>query len=584
MASKLPLLREWMMVDNEDIIEEDQAPLKKAKMSKGKKVDTERDRTKKPTESELYGHLKNGVLWPPTRFTDIKIMEALEIDEDIKQMLENMNMQSFFSMAYPTYEEVSCQFLATLEATFHTSKHRLVLRIWRTYIPILYDATREESIARLVWKVLAGKNRKPSCDKNASICHLSVRYLHRLIVHTIFPRKEPGTVNDEELQLLHQTVQHYAPPSQLPLVGTDFYKNFGMVGFFVNRLIHYKKWAWTTSDSEPQIGIGGLITPLLGYKDISLGDDATGPTFLDASYLKKVQYFSGRFDGTCVYSYLQSTKEVQIGRNDQHKIEAKKQELAKQETARTWKPLTSVSTTGGTSRQQALAAKKRDGKQVATVEGMDASGRRPAPPKRSKEPKDKGVALPQVEENKDITGEDQAPLKKAKVSKGKKVDTERDRTKTPTESELYGHLKNGVLWPPTRFTDIKIMKELEIEVSCQFLASLEATFHTSKHVRQRWGKIKFKVHGKVHYMTFKEIGQALGLKDLEESSIPILYDTPREESIARMVWKVLAGKTRKPSRDKNASIRHPSVRYLHRLIVHTIFPRKEPGTVNDEEL
>ncbi|KAF3580270.1 hypothetical protein DY000_02031996 [Brassica cretica] len=312
MASKLPLLREWMMVDNEDIIEEDQAPLKKAKMSKGKKVDTERDRTKKPTESELYGHLKNGVLWPPTRFTDIKIMEALEIDEDIKQMLENMNMQSFFSMAYPTYEEVSCQFLATLEATFHTSKHRLVLRIWRTYIPILYDATREESIARLVWKVLAGKNRKPSCDKNASICHLSVRYLHRLIVHTIFPRKEPGTVNDEELQLLHQTVQHYAPPSQLPLVGTDFYKNFGMVGFFVNRLIHYKKWAWTTSDSEPQIGIGGLITPLLGYKDISLGDDATGPTFLDASYLKKVQYFSGRFDGTCVYSYLQSTKEVEV--------------------------------------------------------------------------------------------------------------------------------------------------------------------------------------------------------------------------------------------------------------------------------
>ncbi|WZZ50503.1 hypothetical protein YC2023_050610 [Brassica napus] len=95
-------------------------------------------------------------------------------------------------------------------------------------IPILYDATREESIARLVWKVLAGKNRKPSRDKNASIRHPSVRYLHRLIVDTIFPRKKLRTVNDEELQLLHQTVQHYAPPSQLPLVGTDFYKNFGM--------------------------------------------------------------------------------------------------------------------------------------------------------------------------------------------------------------------------------------------------------------------------------------------------------------------------------------------------------------------
>ncbi|KAF3506123.1 hypothetical protein F2Q69_00005427 [Brassica cretica] len=125
-------------------------------------------------------------------------------------------------------------------------------------------------------------------------------------------KKEAGTVNDEELQLLHQTVQHYAHPSQLSLVSTDFYKNFGMVRFFVKRLIHYKEWAWTTSDSEPQIGIGGLITPLLKFKDIPLEDDPIGPAFMDGSYLKKAQYFIGRFEGTCVYSYLQSTKEVEV--------------------------------------------------------------------------------------------------------------------------------------------------------------------------------------------------------------------------------------------------------------------------------
>ncbi|KAF3533302.1 hypothetical protein DY000_02039056 [Brassica cretica] len=251
--------------DSEDITKEDQAPLKKAKMSKGK---------------------ENGVLWPPTRFADIKIMAELEIDEDIKSMLEHMSMQSFFSMAHPTYEEV------------HEKVHCMTFKeigqapglkdLEESSIPILNDAPKEESIARLVCKVLAGKDRKPSRDKNASIRHPSVRYLHRLIVHTIFPRKEPGIVNDEELQLLHQTIQHYAPPSQLSLVSTDFYKNFGM------------------------IGIGGLITPLLAYKDIPLGDDATGPTFLDGSYLKKAQYFSGRFDGVCVYSYLQSTKKVLV--------------------------------------------------------------------------------------------------------------------------------------------------------------------------------------------------------------------------------------------------------------------------------
>ena len=150
--------------------------------------------------------------------------------------------------------------------TFKEIGQALGLQDLEESIPILYNAPREESIARMVWKVLAGKTRKPSRDKNASIRHPPVHYLHRLIFHTIFPRKEPGTVNDEELQLLHQTVQHYAHPSQLPFVDTDFYKNFGMVGFFVRRLVHYKEWAWTTSDSEPQVGIGGLITPLLQFR------------------------------------------------------------------------------------------------------------------------------------------------------------------------------------------------------------------------------------------------------------------------------------------------------------------------------
>ena len=47
-----------------------------------------------------------------------------------------------------------------------------------------------------------------------------------------------------------------------------------------------------------------------------------------------------------------------MGRKDQHMMETEKKEVAKQETARTGKPLTSTTATGGTSRQQALAAKK----------------------------------------------------------------------------------------------------------------------------------------------------------------------------------------------------------------------------------
>ncbi|KAG2298799.1 hypothetical protein Bca52824_035271 [Brassica carinata] len=178
----------------------------------------------------------------------------------------------------------------------------------------------------------------------------------------------------------------------------------------------------------------------------------------------------------------------------------------------------------------------------------------------------------------------------------------RDRQKKPTQVELLEQLRQGVSWPPTRFADVRLMRELEIdqdmkdllalmnmdsfysmahptykEVSCQFMASLEVTFHSSLHEEQGWGRISFKIDGKPYFMTFTEIGEVLGLKDLKESSLPKLKGLPKGKTLAHFTYKFLSGKDRVSSRDKNASIRHPSVRYLHRLIVHTIYPRKEPS-------
>ncbi|KAG2298919.1 hypothetical protein Bca52824_035391 [Brassica carinata] len=102
--------------------------------------------------------------------------------------------------------------------------------------------------------------------------------------------------------------------------------------------------------------------------------------------------------------------------------------------------------TGRTSRQKALAAKKskaqekREGKSVASSrqnESDDGSEERPAPPK------------------------------KAKVSKGKEIAVERDRSKKPTVSELLDHLKNGVSWIPRRFADTNMMVALGIDRDIQ---------------------------------------------------------------------------------------------------------------------
>ncbi|KAL0723034.1 hypothetical protein Bca4012_037633 [Brassica carinata] len=117
---------------------------------------------------------------------------------------------------------------------------------------------------------------------------------------------------DPKSKFLHQTARHFVSSPQLPSVPDDFYSDFGMVGFLVQRLMHYKSWAWTNRDSGPQIGIGGWITPLIAYQGIDLGEDGISPTFLDGAYLRKAQFLSGRFKGRCVYSYSRGGNKAEL--------------------------------------------------------------------------------------------------------------------------------------------------------------------------------------------------------------------------------------------------------------------------------
>ncbi|KAF2575215.1 hypothetical protein F2Q70_00005185 [Brassica cretica] len=98
--------------------EDEQAPTKKAKMTKEKAVAVDRDREKIPSVEEMYDHLLNGVTWTPTRFADLDLLKELGLDSDIEAMLEHLKLSKLLTMAYPVYKEVSCQFLSSLEVTF----------------------------------------------------------------------------------------------------------------------------------------------------------------------------------------------------------------------------------------------------------------------------------------------------------------------------------------------------------------------------------------------------------------------------------------------------------------------------------
>ncbi|KAF3542170.1 hypothetical protein F2Q69_00019707 [Brassica cretica] len=93
---------------------------------------------------------------------------------------------------------------------------------------------------------------------------------------------------------------------------TNIFERFGMVGLFVERLMYYKDWVWTTADSSPQLGIGGMITPLLIANGVNLGNDPKGPALIDAPYLRIATYIGGRNQEKVVYTYFHRRNMVKL--------------------------------------------------------------------------------------------------------------------------------------------------------------------------------------------------------------------------------------------------------------------------------
>ncbi|KAF3564456.1 hypothetical protein DY000_02013048 [Brassica cretica] len=132
--------------------------------------------------------------------------------------------------------------------------------------------------------------------------------------------------------------------------------------------------------------------------------------------------------------------QVPMVKKTKRKPNAEKQEAERKESALSGKALASKpagSRTQRTSRQQPLATKKS---------------------KEQEKRAGKSVAVPTNEESDDESEDEQAPTKKAKMSKGKAVAVDRDMEKNPSVEELYDHLLNGVIWTPTRFADLDLLK------------------------------------------------------------------------------------------------------------------------------
>ncbi|XP_013607944.1 PREDICTED: uncharacterized protein LOC106314650 [Brassica oleracea var. oleracea] len=143
-------------------------------------------------------------------------------------------------------------------------------------------------------------------------------------------------------------------------------------------------------------------------------------------------------------------------RKTKGKSEAERQEPESQESSLRGKALASERAGSGTqrtSRQQTVAAKKA---------------------KEQEKRAGKSIAVATYEESGDESADEQAPTKRAKMSKGKEVAEDRDRAKTPSEEELYHHLLNGVTWTPTRFADLDLLKEVGLDSDIEAMLGVRA--------------------------------------------------------------------------------------------------------------
>jgi len=96
--------------------------------------------------------------------------------------------------------------------------------------------------------------------------------------------------------------------------------------------------------------------------------------------------------------------------------------------------------------------------------------------------------------------------------------------------------------------------------ACQFLSTLEATFHISHdpHETEGHGFITFKVDRKSYKMGFKEIASVIGLRDRRR------HKFKKFEGELNKFWKEIGAGEYDISAIKSADILHPALRYVHK--------------------
>ncbi|KAF2548308.1 hypothetical protein F2Q70_00020345 [Brassica cretica] len=393
------------------------------------------------------------------------------------------------------------------------------------------------------------------------------------------------------MRLLCPAIRPYAQPGVLPLPSTDIYATFGMVSFFVGRLQHYRDWAWYTTDSRPKMGIGGMITPLLQFLNVPLGNDAAGPKFIDGTYLRIATYFSGMYGKDYVYHYYLQGKPVEVVLSNQNLTSleipgAISFNIPQEYFLGEHGPLDPV---------HAAPSRRRSVPTRPDSPVADTSEHIYGPPRYYFKPHD-GVLPPgALRDAHDRIGR----LQRWNKAHDRTIEKLKDKCKALSKT-----VKKQAK------TSAKFMKKVADVLTRRGIAgcsSADFAFAntsnpqsppppealgfplTAAQLQRKWrnpptqpstssNKSPSLASSDSEVKIDEDIGRVMGFQDLEDHSLPKCENLPTE------LWKLITGNKHTTGADKNSHIRHPSVRYLHRMLVHAFYPRKQAGTVTEEDM